>query len=208
MSIQLFKVEDGELVINKPEILLEVNLGTILRRDKDRNKKQAFKEFAYIFYTRDPEAFTFKHGFNEEETHIYAIEHTKLDDSWKPDDIVKKAQDEYTRVNGNVIKDVIRESLIAFANYTKIIRLVRKHIDKLLKQAEESDTDLGVDEINKLIQYSNQLIEIGQAIPTVKDKLQNSLAVVERSMDINDNTDLLRGSDQVVPTSFMPENDE
>jgi hypothetical protein len=206
--MQIFKVVDGELIINRPEILLYKNLGTILHRDKDRFKKQAFKELAYIYFTRDPESVVFKHGYNEQETHQYAVDNAKLDDSWEVDSIIKGAQKEYDIANSSVIKDVIREALIAFANYTKIIKLVRKHIDKILKTAEEIEGDLTVEEINKLISYSNQLIEIGNAIPAVKDKLYNSLRIVEKSMDIDDNTDFVRGSEEVVPESFMPENDK
>ena len=203
--MQIFKVQDGELIINRPEILLYENLARILHRDKDRFKKQAFKEFAYIYFTRDPESIVFKQGYNENESHEYAMDHAKLAEDWEPDEVVRKAQKEYDIANGSVIKEVIREALIAFHNYVKIIKLVRKHIDKLLKAAEE--TDLAVEDINKLISYSNQLIEIGNAVPSVKDKLYNSLRVVERSMDIDDNTDFVRGSDEQVPDSFDPNKD-
>lgn len=204
--MQIFIVENGELIINRPEVLLYPSLHKILMRDKDRYKKQAFREFAYIYFTTDPEAVPYKYGYNEDETEKYAIENSKLDKDWTPDEIVIEAQKEYKHVNGSVIKDVIKESLIAFRNYSKVTKLIRKHIDKLLYTAEEAG-ELSVDEINKLMNYTVQLLEIGNTIPAVKDKLNMSLKAVERSMDIDNDDDLVRGTTEKVPSSFDPERD-
>lgn len=204
--MELFIVENGELIINRADVMLYPSLHKVLMRDKDRFKKQAFRELAYIFFTKDPNAVPYKHGYNEDETHQYAIEHSKLESNWKPDDIVSAAQEEYAHINGSVIKDVIKESLIAFRNYSKVTKLIRKHIDKLLFNAEEAD-DLSVDEINKLMSYTVQLLEIGNTIPAVKDKLYASLKAVEKSMDIDNDDDLVRGTAEKIPQSFDPEKD-
>ena len=203
--MDIFAIKDGELIINRPDFALYPALATILRRDKDRFKKQAFRELAYIFITTDPNAVPFKNGYNESETHSYALDIAKLPEDWKPDSEVKAAIKEYQHLNSNAIKEVIRESLIAFRNYAKVTKLIRKHIDKILDQAEEND--LGVDEINKLISYSEQLINLGNAIPQVKDKLNASLLIVERTMDLETDEDLVRGTTEKVPMSFEPNSD-
>lgn len=203
--MQIFIVENGELVINRPEVFLHAKLNHILRRDKDRYKKQAFRELAYIYFTTDPESPAYKNGYNEEETHLYAVEKSNLPEDWKPDKDVTDAQKEYAHINSSAIKEVIKESLIAFRNYSKITKLIRKHIDKLLEAAEEAD--LGVDDITKLINYTTQLIELGTKVPDIKDKLYTSLKAVEGSMDIDNDDDLVRGTAEVVPQSFDPERD-
>lgn len=203
--MQIFIVQDGELIINRPEVMLHAELHNILRRDKDRYKKQAFRELAYIYFTIDPKSPAYKNGYNEEETHLYALEKSNLSDDWKPDQDVKKAQKEYAHINSSAIKEVIRESLIAFKDYAKITKLIRKHIDKLLDAAEEAD--LGVDDITKLINYTTQLIELGTKVPDVKDKLYASLKAVESSMDIDNDADLVRGTTESIPSSFDPERD-
>ena len=203
--MSLFKIVDGELIILKEEVMLHHALHTVLRRDKDRFKKQAFKELAYIYFVKDPDSPVFKYGMNEQESHKYAIDKTSMPNEWTVDEVMQEALKEYEYLTGSIVKDVIREALITFRNYIKILQLIRKHIDKLLKEADEHE--LTVEDIGKLMSYTEQLLKISNAIPEIKDKLYNSLRIVEKNINITNETELVRGTAEPVPDSYNPNSD-
>jgi len=203
--MSLFKIVDGELIILKEEVMLHRALHTVLRRDKDRFKKQAFKELAYIYFVKDPDSPVFKYGMNEQESHKYAIDKTNMPNEWTVDEVMQEALKEYEYLTGSIVKDVIREALITFRNYIKILQLIRKHIDKLLKEADEHE--LTVEDIGKLMSYTEQLLKVSNAIPEIKDKLYNSLRIVEKNINITNETELVRGTAEPVPDSYNPNSD-
>lgn len=203
--MSLFKIVDGELTILKEEVMLHRALHTILRRDKDRFKKQAFKELAYIYFVKDPDSPVFKYGMNEVDAHVYALDKTKMPSDWTVDETMVEALKEYEYLTGSVVKDVIREALITFRNYIKILQLIRKQIDKLIKEAEEHE--LTVEDIGKLMSYTEQLLKVSNAIPEIKDKLYNSLRIVEKNINITNETELVRGTGEAVPDSFNASTD-
>ena len=142
---------------------------------------------------------------NEQESHKYAIDKTNMPNEWTVDEVMQEALKEYEYLTGSIVKDVIREALITFRNYIKILQLIRKHIDKLLKEADEHE--LTVEDIGKLMSYTEQLLKVSNAIPEIKDKLYNSLRIVEKNINITNETELVRGTAEPVPDSYNPNSD-
>ena len=198
MAYELFKLsDDGEIVINKIAILTIPAFKKILRRDESRSKTQAFKEFAYIYHIADSQSVPNKNGQTDKEAHAYASNMAGLGD-YKADAVVIEAVRIYEIEDHSEAKDTIMELLRIYAFTKKIFVKVRQSIELSLIEDE-----LSTDKTNELLGKISTVIDYGNKIPQLTKDLQKAIRDLEIEDD-NINLEILRGTDEVVPSSADP----
>jgi hypothetical protein len=201
MSLKLFTVNDGNIVINKIEVLAIESFRLLINKYKS-DKTLAFKELAYIWYVYDYDSPLNRQGRSVKDASKLAIEKVGLPIGWKPDDITNKAIKDYVDLNNNIAKDLVNEILKIFSNYAKIIKKVGKTIDTLL----DNDAALTKTQASELIELSSSIISISKQVPQEVKNLKEALAELNKDID-KENYDTLRGSTEVVPDSADPDRD-
>ena len=179
--IKLFTIQDGEIVINRIEILTVPELKEILRRSKKcegdsdgRKKLMAFKEFAYMYHMGDPKSKPNRDGMGNKQAHNYAVDKSGLDDNYKPDDLVKVAINIYKIECSNKATDTINELMRSYAFIGTVVKKVRVSIEELL------DVDkLNKDQATELLGLINMLIEQSKTIPKVTRDLKEAINQLE-----------------------------
>ena len=118
--IKLFKFEDYNVTI-EPEVLLLAPFKKIWDRDKNKDKRVAMQELAFIYFMGDPRS-DYQYIIDEEERIKSIKEGQGMPAKWKPDKIVKDALDFYnsfkptsaglledTRVAINKLRQLLRD---------------------------------------------------------------------------------------------------
>ena len=141
-----FTVEGGLLVLAKEELRNIAPFKAILERDKGsdgdhdgRKKYKAFKEFYYIWYVCDVRSPGNRSGYNEKELHVYAIKESRLEDTYKPDKLIKEAilyyrgEQEKMLVSSAAVSNLIKGIRMA----DTLCRRMTSNMEKILQQEEE-----------------------------------------------------------------------
>jgi len=87
--IRLFQYEGYEVSV-EPEALLLSPFKTLYDRDKNKDKRMAKQEFAYIYFMGDPRS-DYQYLVDEDVRSQEIIKGIGLPDNWKADEAVKKA---------------------------------------------------------------------------------------------------------------------
>lgn len=208
MRIELFKIEDGDIIVNRPIVLTIPEFNIILRRSKGiegdsdgRKKLMAFKEFAYIYHIADPDSKPNRSGYNENKAIKYAKDKAGLPDNWKADDIINKAINIYKNECVSVIDESILELIKTFSNTRIITKKVRKSIETIL-----SNDLLTVDEAKEVINLVNILITQAERMPELSIMLQNTINKLKIENKVSKG-DVFRGSNEEIPDSANPDKD-
>lgn len=206
MSYSLFVIKNGDLVINKVEVLTIPSFTKILRRDKgskgDSNgakKLIAFKEFAYIFHVADIKSTPNRNGYDASKAHAYAIEKVGLEPDWKPDDVVEEAINDYKDEQENIATGTIIELLKIYSLKPLIYKKVRRSLEILINK----DT-LTVEEADAAFGLLDSLIKQGSTMLDITAKLTKSIKELEL-MDEQEQREKLRGTEEFVPNSADPD---
>ena len=206
MSYKLFTIVDGEIVINKVEILTIPCFTTILRRDKGsvgdstgRHKLQAFKEFAYIYHMADIKSLPNRSGYKYKQANEYAKEKAGLPIKWKADKPVNEAVVAYMEDQNSLPKTTILNLISTYAIINTVVSKLRKAIEK----AAEEEV-ITVDKATELFKTISLLIEQGDELPKLTAKLISAISQLELADD-KENRELLRGpGEELVPSSADP----
>lgn len=198
--MRIFKFEKGEILINRDEIFLYAPFYKIYQRDKTADKAVAFAEFKYIYFVADTDAVPYKQGYDTSAAVDYAIANANLPPHWIPDDVVNEAVEIYKEENMNVVSNTVREILLIFGNYAKILRKLRKSLDVMMQK----DT-LDRDELKEVLSLLDGTANIASGIPDIKGKLYKVLKEIELIHDKD--TQLMRGLGESVPISADPTRD-
>ena len=206
MSYKLFSLRDGEIVINKIEILTIPCFTNILRRDKGsqgdssgRKKLQAFKEFAYIYHMADVKSLPSRSGYKYKMAAEYSKEKAGLDDNWKADDLVNEGIAVYIKEQTSLPKTTILNLISTYA-------IINTVVDKLRATIEEAASQdiIGIDKATELFKIIALLIEQGDEVPKLTAKLTSAISQLELADD-KESRDTLRGSESFVPDSAYPD---
>lgn len=203
--MKFFKLVDGVLQLDKDEIGAYKVYDRLLRRDKGsygdaegRKKLHAFKEFKYIYFTCDYEAYPQQHGYSPKEAHEYAIAQTGLDKNWVPDQEILDAMEVYK-------EEHLSEAKQSIVDLIKILRLNRRTAGKVHEAIEEKlNAKLSPQEAADIISYQSRILEIATNIPKQIKQLTEALAIIEE-LDKKD-VKLARGKKEIKP-SMNPNND-
>ena len=188
----VFKIEDGLLVIDKDYIRGIPKFSKILQRDKGsegdfdgRKKEYAFKEFYYIKMVADKFCYPAQAGLNEKETHICAIKEAQLPDTYKPDKEIKECIEKYKEIQdlttptlntihsllqGLKVSNVICRNIIK--NIESTIELMESDRQRCLENDQPVDLAKVLAMTTTLIQQLEQLNKIGNNIPKTIESLE------------------------------------
>jgi len=167
----LFKIENHIPVIDV-EIKTIKEFAKIITKDKDRFKKLAYKELAYIFHTTD---FSSPYAiYQKEEREKRVIKDVGLDSDWKPDIYVKEAIEKYKELSETpTIKSVkaIKESLITSS---KVIEAIQQSVENNLKHEETDDFDIDdmISKVDKLLTLSEKLPKAIESLNNLEEKVK------------------------------------
>lgn len=92
--IRLFKFEGYEVVVD-PEALLLIPFKTLYDRDKNKDKRVAKNELAFVYFCCDPRS-DYQYLVDEEVRAQEIIQGLGMPDGWKPDAAVKRAMEFYS----------------------------------------------------------------------------------------------------------------
>ena len=176
--MNLFKYEDNKIVVDV-ELRLIPEFRKLIAKDKDRFKKDALKEFAFIYFMYDyksPYAV-----YSEEERFERVKKECELEKEWKVDKTLQEAIDKYLELlETPTVKSLksLRESLLTSS---KVIDVLRKTIEKKVLQDEE----IADDNIEEAVTLLDKLLKLGSSLPTTINSLQQLEEKVkaEQSLD-------------------------
>ena len=204
--MKYFKVIEGIVQLDHEAIGLYPNIKKIISRDRGgkvsgdpdgRLKLYAFKEFTYVYFRCDFEAYPAQHGLNEKEAHLYAAKQAGLGKEYQPDEVVlafcKQYEQEHLTTTKQAIKTLIR--IFTFNN-----KLVEK-IEKVLTDTLELPT-LTPAQTADLLAYQKQLIGIATEVPVITKKLREAMNLLEEEAKL---IEVGRGGDEITD-SFRPDN--
>lgn len=179
--MRFFKMVNGELELDRDEILLYSEFAKILRRDRGsdgdadgRKKLRAYKEFKYIYHTTDFNAYPTQNGLSELAGHKYALQEAGLELTYKPDEEVKAAIKRYAKEHLSIAKNTVKSILRIFGMNDTIISSIENNIQYLLS----TDT-LNKEQIAELINYQKSLLDIAVNVPQQAVKLRETMNIVE-----------------------------
>lgn len=201
MGYNLFTFTDGEITINKIEILTVPSFKKILYRDKDRTKKTAFKEFAYIYHMADPRSKANTDGMTDKAAHKYAISMVGLESTFLPDMEIREAVKVYYKECVDPATEAIQELIRTYNFTTSIFKKVRRSIEDIL-----NTTKLTKEQTIELMGLITTLIQQGKDIPALTKDLRAAIVELEQS-ERDNNSDRMRGTGETIPSSADPDRD-
>lgn len=181
--MKLFRVGLGGLLeLEKDELRLIPEFKNVIIKDKGspgdadgREKKYAFKEFAYIYHVADFAAYPMTKGLNAAEAHDYAVKEAALDQDYKPDKIVKEAIVRYRELRETTSSNTLRNLHRGLHLGDKVIS---KAINRLEALMNKTDTELTTEDVKILNDDLDVLIDKSTKIP----KTLEVLAAVEQKV--------------------------
>jgi hypothetical protein len=197
MSLSLFKLVDGNLVVNTIELLGIDSFRSIIKDNKTA-KEHTFRELMYVWLLADNKSPINKLGKSGKEAVQMAIEKAGLSNDWKPSSSVKQALVDYKDFNSNIAEDVVSELLKVFGYYTKVVGKVRKSIENLLEGEALNKT-----QTIELVELMTTVITISKSIPHEVRNLNEALVEFQKN-ETKAEYDIMRGSDEEVPDSADP----
>lgn len=210
--MKFFKIVNGELQLNRDEILLYPEFAKIYRRDRGsegdadgRKKYRAFKEFSYIYHTTDFNAYPTQNGLNKAKAHEYAVNESGLEPTYKPDEEVSKAMNRYAKEHLSIAKKTMKTILEVFGMNDIIISSIKDNIQMLI-----TNGTINKDQISELIKYQKDLIDIATNVPQQAIKLRETMILVEE--DEKKQKSILYGGgyvkDSMNPDNYIERDDE
>ena len=204
--MKFFKFVEGAITLDKEIIALYPLVKKIIARDKGgkvygdpdgRHKMYAMKEFAYIYYTCDFEAYPAQHGLDEKAAHKYAIKNAQLDKDYQPDELVVALMKQYTEEHLTPTKRTIKTLIRVFALNEKIV----EKIEIGLTQSLELPT-LTAAQVGEILAFQKQLLGIAVDVPKTVKQLKEAMNLLEEEEKISK---VIRGG-EVMNESMDPGN--
>lgn len=214
MTNDIFKLEEGLLVLDKEYIRSISEFRIILERDKGsegdatgRLKKQAFKEFYYLYVFASPFAYPRRGGYTDKEAHEAAIKESGFDIKFKPDKDLKICIDKYREILKAIMPEVSTLEIV-----TKTLRLSQRIclsinesleeslelMEKSKKEKKESGepSNIAADILlnDQLITKLDQVVKIANKLPDTIKTLENSKTKIIQE-EISDN--MARGGKKI-----------
>jgi len=197
--MKFFKFVDGAIELDKDAIALYPNVKKILARDRGgkvtgdpdgRLKLYAFKEFTYVYFRCDFEAYPAQHGLNEKETHDYAAKQAGLGKDYQPDELVIAFIKQYEKEHLTASKQAIKSLIRIFALNEKIVEKIEQNLTESLKLPI-----LQPGMITELLTYQKQLIDIATNVPATVKKLREAMNTLEEEEKMKQ---VARGGEEVL----------
>jgi len=155
--MKVFEMRDYTLQI-QPEIWGVIPFKKILKRDKSRNKEQAFKDMLFIYYFVDVKS-DYMYITNEQERIFEIKKDIGLDDDWTFDEVIKEAVEYYERISLTVVNKLYKNAL-------KAANDVSEYLAKTNELLEERD------EKGKPVNNIGQIVTAIRQVKTIMQDLK------------------------------------
>ena len=201
MSYKLFKMIDGELCLDRDEVLLHDELLAVWKLDKgskgDSNGRRhllAFRYFKFIYLVCDPYAYPSKMGLNEKDAVKYALKHVDVPSDILNDTTITTAMQFYITHTVSLAAESAYEMRRSIGNTTKAMNKVNNIVEKTIDKPDATKTEMDdlfayQERINKLIVDAPSRFKLLDELEKIADDViaipveARGGGVVEDSMD-------------------------
>ncbi len=167
--MELFTIEENRAVI-KPELRMIPAFKKLIIRDKDRFKRQALNEFAYIYYMYD-----YKSPYmnvSEVDRHSQISKSLNFSLDWKPDEDIKAAIDQYNNFQETPSIKALKSTKEALLNASKVIDVMNQQVSTAMADEDNRDMVTAIETLDKLLSLSDKLPKTINTIVTLEEKVQ------------------------------------
>ncbi len=167
--MRLFREESFKVVVDT-ELKLIPEFKALLTRDRTKDKKEALKEFSYIYFIHDHKSPYYI--YPEDERRLRVSTDTGLGRDYKPDEKVQAAVAKYLELSKTpTLKSLtsIREGLLTSS---RLIDSLRERIDAALADPDLEDIDPVVRSVTRMLEISEKLPKAIENITTLEEKVR------------------------------------
>lgn len=167
--MRLFREESFKVVVDT-ELKLIPEFKALLTRDRTKDKKEALKEFSYIYFIHDHKSPYYI--YPEDERRLRVSTDTGLGKDYKPDEKVQAAVAKYLELSKTpTLKSLtsIREGLLTSS---RLIDSLRERIDAALADPDLEDIDPVVRSVTRMLEISEKLPKAIENITTLEEKVR------------------------------------
>lgn len=167
--MRLFREENFKVVVDT-ELKLIPEFKVLITRDRTSDKKQAVKEFSFIYFVHDHKSPYYI--YPEDERRLRVSRDTGLGETYQPDDKVQAAIDKYLELSKTpTIKSLssIREGLLTSS---RLIDSLRMRIDDALADPDLEDIDPVVRSVTRMLEIAEKLPKAIENITTLEEKVK------------------------------------
>ena len=167
--MRLFREESFKVVVDT-ELKLIPEFKALITRDRTKDKKEALKEFSYIYFIHDHKSPYYI--YPEDERRLRVSTDTGLGPDYKPDDKVKAAIRKYLELSKTpTLKSLtsIREGLLTSS---RLIDTLRERIDSALADPDLEDIDPVTRSVTRMLEISEKLPKAIENITTLEEKVR------------------------------------
>lgn len=167
--MRLFREESFKVVVDT-ELKLVPEFKALITRDRTKDKKEALKEFSYIYFIHDHKSPYYI--YPEDERRLRVSTDTGLGKDYKPDDKVQAAINKYLELSKTpTLKSLtsIREGLLTSS---RLIDSLRERIDAALADPDLEDIDPVVRSVTRMLEISEKLPKAIENITTLEEKVR------------------------------------
>jgi hypothetical protein len=167
--MELFTIEENQVII-RPELRLIPQFKKIITRDKDRYKRQALLELAYIYYMYDYKSPYM--NISDIDRHDQIIRHLQLGENWTPDPDIKDATQQYLEFQESPSIKALKSTKNALLNASKVIDVMNSTVEEALSDENNKDMVTAIETVDKLLSLADKLPKTINTIVTLEEKVQ------------------------------------
>lgn len=167
---------------NKVELYLQDKAFIELRvRDRNASKSKFYKEMMYIYNVCDYNAQPAREGYNESDTHKYAIDAAGLEPTYVPDEAVKKAIITYFKIRDTAPIKYLKELLKSMKTSLDIVTELNSLNMTMLKEIKELPNDK--ENLERKVNLINTLVKNQDILFTLSSKAEEQTSILESLND-------------------------
>lgn len=168
--MSLFQEKTGRISIS-PEIQKIDAFSQIIKRDKDKAKRNAHNELAFVYFWAD-----YKSPYlNNSETKRLSVlkKDLRLGDEWKMDIVIKRAIEKYRELNETPTIKTLRTVKETLATTVAVTESMREKIEESLDKYKNQDPTENSEDITTIINAVTSLIALSEKIPKTITTLES-----------------------------------
>ena len=160
--MSLFTEKSGKLSI-APEIQKIDAFSQIIRRDKDKAKRNAHNELAFVYFWTD---YRSPYLNNTEPKRLESLKKDlRLGEDWTMDAVIKSAVAKYRELNETPAIKTLRTVKETLSVTISVTESMRKKVEKSLEEYESGNVTETSEDITVIIQAVTSLISLSEKIP-------------------------------------------
>ena len=186
---------NNEIKVSSDTLYLYPEFQEILRI-YGKHEDGLLKIIKYIYFTSSTKATPYKNGYNEKETHQYAIKYAELNDKFVVTPEIKAAQKLYRKETTNPVEEYLNNFIQSLRVGNKVCKRILDKQDVIDDISDESLASI-TNAIEKIISLSDK---INKYIPDFISNLKALKAIEEE--EALDKSEKKRGGD-IIPDSYL-----